>query len=432
MNRSITHRSIICRVALGALFIHGLLLAVACEPVSGPVEVEALIPDAEAPYGYRLETVTLEQIEDLMQGVGRDFDVRSGTSTDLAGTYVASAAGPEAVQEAARGGGGQPAAPSLSFDGARWVGNDWDSILYLTTLHNFENAFRYYRDVVGDTSGATANKGVVGLGHRNIVSQYLPLEVPFGIALHDNAGYNTINDSWVLVPHVLAPVVPISASQGVIGHEFGHRVFQYNVVFESGLADLPRLEESQQQAFVFAGLNEGLADILAVGMVQDARFMMRDFSAEPMGRIGKQRDLEGEFATSVTFGSLLDGEHEALCGDALPPTYVSTDAPPKDFNFYCVGTLAASVLWETAERDMAVLREVINPAVVESMRGLGARLLAANTGKVEDDDLTFDVSMHLDAMAEALPEGPTRERYCTLALDRFAAALDDVDVPFCR
>jgi DNA-binding transcriptional LysR family regulator len=214
-------RSLLTTLTLVAL-AGALFTTVACEPVGGPVEVEALIPDDDAPYGYRLQTVTLEQIEDLMQGTGRDFDVRSGTTHDIGSGVVAAALGGDEVQ-AVRGGGGQPAAPNLSFDGQRWVGNDWDSILYLTALHNFEEAFRYYRDVVGDTSGATTVKGLVGLSQRGIVWQNLPLELPMPFSLHDNASYNKVNDSWVLVPHARAPFIPVSASMGVIGHEFGHR-----------------------------------------------------------------------------------------------------------------------------------------------------------------------------------------------------------------
>jgi hypothetical protein len=204
------------------------------------------------------------------------------------------------------------------------------------------------------------------------------------------------------------------------------------VILESGVDDLPRLEETQHQKLVLGGLNEGLADILAVGMMSDPSFMVRAFGAPPLELTADKRDLEGEFATTVTYGGLLAGEHEGFCGDPMPPADTPADAPKVAFSDYCLGVLAANVLWETSGRDAETLRHVVNPAVVASMRGLAARIVAANADKVEDDPMTFDIVMYLDATAEALPEGELRSRFCALAEERFAAALTDTDIPFCR
>lgn len=417
----------------------GLAGSLGCGKVSGPVQVEALVRDPDASEGHRLATVTLTQVEDLFTGEGELFDFRSAMAT----SYVSAALAPtdergeqlppDELAEVLRGTGGGPVNPRLSFDPIeeRWLADDFNSLVYLTALHNFEEAWRFYRDVVGDDTGATQHHGYVGLSATLVVADWLPLDIPFMVPPFDNAAYNPMTDSFILVPHLYAEGVPLAAAQGVIAHEFGHRVFQHNVLNAHGSPWLNMTTD--QDLLVLLGLNEGAADVFTVAMMQDPDFLRPSVAAGPnthqgMHRLADQRQFGGPLAEVMTWQSLLAGEHPDDCGDPLIEGDLDEDElATYVFNFYCVGTLSAQVMWEAAGRDTRVLRDELAPSFRRGLFLLRERQVTLDE---EGEAPLFTVASYLDAIASALPDA-YRPAWCDAATVRFAPVVDATSVPAC-
>lgn len=408
------------------------LLAVAapsssCAPVAGPVDVEVLVPDGEG--DFHLDTVTLESVTDLFRGTGERFDIRAAVNINAFTVLEELEQGQLGFRElVARGrsDNGDDMQPRLAWDGARYVAEDFDSLQYLTVFHNFERAWSF-AEALGDDSTATTDKSMVGF----YGSLSLADELPVPLQTSDNAAYVTFSDAWMTFRIFLAQDgVPFAMNAGVIAHELHHRVFFHNVFGGEAFGSWRTWVTSDgmsRSGNLVKGLDEGLADLFAVGVTRDLAFMSPSLAGAFSSEAGF-RDLEGELALSATYdglsSSLLSEEVHQHCGFARDLGQDLYELP--QFNFYCAGTLVARALWEGASEDFGVLERDVLPAVNRALSGVGQRIADATS----TDELLFDLDMFLDALVLELPverQGPM----CAALAPRFESFFAEGRVPSC-
>jgi len=413
-----------------ASWLPGLaLVSLACGPMTGPVSVEALVADVDDPKRFTLDTVVLESVDDLSTGHGSLFDVRGGISLkgqSILDDFAEQQFDYDELLERSRRDIGVDMAPRMTWDGERWLADDFDTLHYFSMFHNLERAWSFARDEVGDTSPATREESL--LGFYSSLASYDALPIP--LRSSDNAAYVAFADAWLTFRVVFVQSgVPFAMNPGVVAHEFHHRVFFQNVfrgpAYENWRAWLTT-SGSTRAGNLIMSLDEGLADIFAVGLTRDASFMSPTLTGAFAGEAAF-RDLEAEFAEEVTYDALsaatLPTEQQNHCGFTFD---ASDQIATARFNFYCAGTAVARALWEGADFDFEVLRAEVLPAVNRALPEVGRRIaLASGTQEIE-----FDLDMFLDAFAAELPPS-VRADTCDAFARRFSSLVEEGRVPAC-
>lgn len=392
----------------------------ACAPRASPLMVEALVPDDEAADGVRIDDVELHSMQDVTDGTGDLFDVRGAGVLDALSVsrVLQEGASYEETLETVRAGGGVPLSARIAYDGTRWVPEDFDAMLYLTVLANYEASWDFYEDVVGDHSPATQDKSLIFL-----YAQIGAVGIP--ILTSDNAAFFPAVDGWTVLRVGAQEGVPLAMSRPVIGHEFGHRVFFQNVFgerhFESYRKwNLPLLtqegltEERLRQNTLMKGCDEGLADIFSIGMNGSPETLARAFrqAGGAFAAEGDSRDLEGEFAIAATYENLDDGTLPVNNERCATSGYGS-----EGFNFYCLGTVLARSLWVGADSDVDTLREEVLPHVDAALPGVGDDVAETET---------FEVTFLLERIAAQIPAGARRDAVCASFTDKFSSLMPGV------
>lgn len=390
------------------LFVLVALPALASLPgclgvVSGPVDVEAILRDGTEG-AYTLDVATLETPTDLARGEGtnlrylRDFsfDAEFRKQVNDVSAYPTI---DDVVASAREASGGRVPEPLLSRRGDVIVAEDFDSLMMLSSWVAIERTFDLFVEL-GDPGGVGSEPLVVALYGR----VHGLLGFPAGGA--DNASYLALADTMFIEPTFwfgkLEGGLPLSANEGVIAHELGHRLFFY-AFYRRGAETTWRrdLVESfdNDDERILAGLNEGLADLVGVAVTGDAGFGNASLLSE-------ERDLDSAAVDDFTFEAMVDGTHP--CNEGTP-------LGEEGFGIYCVGTVFALTVWEASNREPERLRTVLLPAITAALSDVGERTELATTGA---EQLVFDHRWLLEAIADQL-DGEPRSAFCEAAERRF-------------
>lgn len=405
-----------------------LALALAsCAPIEGPVLVEALVADADAEGGARLDDVELVTVTDLRAGRGEDFDVVGGLKmlNDRVLQAATAADSDEEMIEAARVDEGHDLSAHMSFDGTRWRAEDFQTLTLFSAFAGLERAWAFAREI-GDDSRATGDKALVGLDATVVASATLPLQ----IMTSDNAAYAAPLDAWLLLRVALQDGVPFAMSEHILAHEYGHRLFHKNVFTDDGafqfykkrLAEMTA--EEQRATRLMQGVDEGLADLFSLGATGDRRGIPGIFAGagSVFAAEADRRDLEGDFADAATYEGLRDMTIDSSLLEGCGANAEGDLFSQASFNFYCLGTVLARSLWDASDRDVEVLRGDVMPAVRRALPRM-AEAVGATQG--------FDVDLLLEPIAAELAPGTRRDAACAAFRDKFNELVDVARVPSC-
>jgi hypothetical protein len=196
--------------------------------ISGPVDVEAVVR-VGAEGDYALEVVTLHSPTDLVRGEGqairylRDFSFDANLRNE-ANNVSAHPAIDDVIAAGRERSGGRLPEPLLSQRGDVIVAEDFDSLVMLSSWVALERTFELFTEL-GDPGGVATDPLVAALYGR----LHGALGFPAGGA--DNASYLALADAMFIEPTFwfgkLEGALPLSANEGVIAHELGHRLFFY-------------------------------------------------------------------------------------------------------------------------------------------------------------------------------------------------------------
>jgi hypothetical protein len=394
--------------------------------------VEAVVPVPGDAGRVGIGDVTLERVLDLRTGRGRDFDVRGDFKInatdflDMTGSF-------DDIVARIRRGGGSDVEPHMSFDGTRYLADDWETLYYFTLTANFEAAFAFARGA-GDTSRATSDdegeRAIVGLFASIVLTDFVPLP----LVSSDNAAYAPPVDGWLALRTAIQDGVPFGMHRGVIAHEFGHRLFFHNAFssvdggFEVWQADngAPADDAAGIRAqMLLKGIDEGLADVFAMAALTDKDAVNAAFAGagsfftDAFTDEAVRRDVEGPFADAATYDNLrtltLDTDHLQSCG-------LTTAEFGGTFNFYCVGTVVAATLWEAAGNDATVLRSELQPAVIAALPKVGEALV---------NGAAFDLDLFFEPLAQTVSPGARRDALCAAVTRRLESLVTAGRIPTC-
>ncbi|HEY1100142.1 MAG TPA: hypothetical protein VGF99_14495, partial [Myxococcota bacterium] len=333
--------------------------------------------------------------------------------------------------ERVRAGGGSDLAPRMHVDGDRHVADDFETLYYFSSFANFEAAFAM-ADTVGDDSRATARdtetQPIIGLYATLVLSSLAP--VPIMSA--DNAAYAAPLDGWIALRAVFQEGTPFAMHRGVVAHEFGHRLFHHNVwsrvdggfeAWRDRITDAVSEDDAVlREAMLLKGIDEGLADVFAITTMQRADGVISAFAAagDAYENEAIRRDVDGVFAERATYDNLrtLSLDKELLDACALD----TEEFAQADFNFYCVGTVVAATMWRTAEQNPQLLRDEVEPAIIDALPSIGEALV---------NGARFDLDLFLEPFAAQFAPGRRRDAACTAIRARFASLVDQGRVPTC-
>ena len=433
-----------------SVFFASIVLTLTSCRLESPVDAQVLVHDETDNNRFVIDTVTIETAEDLWTGQGERFDLRGDLKLNLDLLFNPALADINSADEmiaTARTSEGGNVNPNLSFDPlyGQVVADDFDSLNYLTTFYNFEKAWSYFENIAKDSSGGTDDFGIIGFHGTIVVHSLIPLPFP-GVPSADNALFYTLSDTWLTLPVHDQGGIPFSMNDAVIAHEFQHRIFFKNVVdgpafpywfdqFREIAAEenqqTPPTEESDNTSvtdislsmILFRGVDEGLADVFAVGLHGNPQFMEVSLEDAPLSipkfsSVSAQRDLEGSFATETTFETLLNpGVQE--CGGSLESS---------EFNHYCLGTVLARTIWDATDRNPTILQDTFLPAINGALSRTGERIADASALA---GTFSFEMSFLLEPIALELSESGYLNDYCREVETRFGSVLEAGGVPTC-
>lgn len=367
-------------VRLMALIV--LLGVCACGPTTGDVKAQVVAPLDLTMTQFGLQIVSLPNVEDIHSLRGQNFIFVAGANIPWSvysdafdeGTSFTSAQASFFSKISL-----QPVRLNLTWNGSYFNAADFDSLYMLTAYHLFENAKQFFLDVIGDRSKATSSPIYVSV-YGAYTSRGI-IRVPLGFM--DNSAYLPLEDMFKMYRVADQEGLPFQMNPGVVVHEYQHRVFHEHVFLSKGDKAFRnwKIFNSADASLKYARIrtllratDEGLADINAVGYSRNPNFLAVSKTALDLKFPNDQRNLDGAFAQAATYDNLADSSIESrflsMC-NGESANYGNTH-----WRYYCLGTVIANTLWESADKDTEILRNEVLPAVNASLDDLGNELLS--------------------------------------------------------
>lgn len=394
------------------LIVCSLPLSVAaCAPVSGPVDVKAVVWN-EAAGAIEYTATTLETPVDLFGGVGdglhfvRDVHYELGPSLVAAGVsnvlHIEDGRTLGEVVAANRAeAGGAPLSLHLHEEDGVYVADDYDSMVALSAWSSLERA-RAFLVGAGEDGPAVSEELPVSLHGRLTVAGVV-------IAGPDNAAYSAPLDMMVIGQPALKgqsagfeDVVPYSVSPAVIAHELGHRVLAFRLkeptnIWRATVSADPVGEN------LLDGIDEGFSDLVALGVLGTPYLEEAGF---PLNR-----NLIGSFADAVTYDTPAPETGHSCWGE-------DTDPQSEDYREYCHATFFAASVFEASGQDIGTFRAVVFPSLLRALDEAAARMNA----RVEaGEPLTFGMEDLLDPLVRGVDDAAVRETMCDAFSRRYAS-----------
>ena len=425
----------------GAALVGVMGLALGCvEPtMSGEVSVRVVAPNADYS-AYALRTEAVENVVDVHQLHHEKFRFLGGGMLrgDEMESFLSSETNPRQFAVKTRSGFKQSINPYLEVRDGVVHGKEFDSMMALTAFAGMAPIWDWYEKQIGDSSVATQEPGFVVFYGDIVPSVWLP--VP--LVQMDNAVYLAGVDVWMIFPVGNQEGVPYAMNRGVLAHEFHHRIFFQNVwataAFErwksllSATGDMS--SEEQRSLNLLRALDEGLADIHAIGYTGNIRFMEPSFSSEHLqGPIKEvleaeriRRNIESDFADEATYDNLAqdDLNHELFDGCGLSNDFEATGdiLSGQAWSPYCLGSVVARTLWDGVGRDHDQLVAVLLPSVNATLALLGDEL-AKNE--------PFDLDVFFEILLQVLPSTFQTQNLCEAIEMRFQSLATAERIPSC-
>lgn len=307
---------------------------------------------------------------------------------------------------------------------------DFDSAMMFTLYHHFERAHGFVDGLPLDDALREEMGGTIGERVGKVPCFYYPKLKLLGIPIPiftDNAAYAFTLNAFLIPPRLaLTDAVPLYANIGVIGHEYGHAIFNrlvYNnerapdPIFEEWTADPERKRAAQE----LSGLDEGVADIWGALLTQDPNFigpsiatslLDRDMAVprfyEPCLDLGLEN---GSYPTaSVCGGTYGDDIRNGVDSQGVRFDYQEGAS----FDIYHLGKLVASIFWAIHEQ---------NRGTIDDQQW--GRILAKTLRDIQNPGPDFRVSLFFNALHDNLPAS-AQPGACQLYQERLIVIRDEL------
>lgn len=385
------------------------VLAAACAPDGGPVDMAVLAPDPDTG-AYRLEVVRIETLEDVttlrgaaatpIGGATLDFDPRRlagvENEADFRARLLTDAGGPVEAQ-------------FVEEDGVLWP-VDFHTLNLATAYRNFEVIRRYAIARGLDPAGP-----LTGVPFYYFPRFLVHPEPGRTAAVADNAAYFAPLHAFLLLPFAGLQDIPLPMNLGAVAHEYGHAIFGAVVYGPDFLpAYALRWDAGSSGVRLLGSLEEGFGDAWALGASRDPRFASHSLP----GAVGTERDVSTfdparHCYSPVAFAADLLASRS--CADGGDTYWAARQ--------YRVGTVFAAALWRAGAEPGTDYDRVMD-AVYASYRAAGPASLAAAIDADPTGAAFGDLAVPARALIAGAPDEPTRTALCRVLAERLALAPD--------
>jgi hypothetical protein len=238
------------------------LILAACQPITTtPVKVMAIVPSATANYETRqIELTTVTSIANL-KGTVVNLVGGARVEIDPNDPQLNGVTTPEQLADVLqKDKGGDVRANFIDKAGILWPA-DFHSWAMVTTYFNYEQAFKYYQQIY-DGKPTTELLGTRVL----YFASYKDLSAA-DVEIKDNAIFFSPVQAFLVLPFERLQKIPLSLNIGVVGHEFGHLVFNRKAFGGAAIPAPFNTGGWTLEPFnLLKSLDEGLADFHGFGV----------------------------------------------------------------------------------------------------------------------------------------------------------------------
>lgn len=367
-----------------ALLIPVLLSACA---ESGPVTVRVFgLDPSTGQYGHF--DARLHSLHDVTEMRGES--VRFVGSATLVADLVEQEVDPKGGQVLRAEGGAAPACSFSERDGVLHA-DDYDSLNMASAYFALERSRDLFIDLGVDPAGLNALNAYY---HPRL--QLGTKVFPTFWVLTDNAAYAPPFDGFLIIPHLVIQGAPFTVNQGVMAHEYSHKVFNRLVERGANVQAWIKNDWSTAATNQFRGVDEGVADIYGHLATNDPDYIQASLGGQTLAAI--DRDLTKRRVMS---------QSDADAALAL----LSNDVA--DFDPHGHGAFVAAALWRFGE-DLGDHRRVA-VAVLEVLGALGEAIEASPRYDFSTIEFLSRVATKFD--------GTERAALCAIYRDRFEALI---------
>jgi hypothetical protein len=262
--------------------------------------------------GYSLQTVRYQTLNniDTMDGDVASILGNAAINGEMEISEVLAPSDPDDVYIDV----GEPVDLDYEVRGGVVYPRNFDSMVMLGTYYTYENVIAYWRTNLGLD---LADFGKLRLFHAPRIKAESQ-----GISITQklNAAFFPGPRDFLLFRTSSYESIPLNINFGVMAHEFGHAIFDYQFAKKDAFTYLTDSDTANEQ---LDGINEGLADFfsfMVTGKTDDFGQSLAELAAERIPPV------------SWTYSTLLDAEANGTCNGG----------------FYCKGSILASALYEIA------------------------------------------------------------------------------------
>lgn len=410
----------------------------ALEDASGEVRVEVVAPDTRYE-NYSLKEVVIPNVESIKGLIHEDYTFLSGglLKGDEMQRILSNENDPVVFAAKTRASFRQQMQIDLVKTNQTFSAKSFDSLLALSAFAGVQQVWDWYRHELNDVSDATATKGYVVFYGDIVPSNFAPIPM----VQMDNAVYLAGVDVWMVFPVGSQEGVPYAMNHGVLAHEFHHRVFFQSVWAKEAFerwktllnADESLSADEQRSLNILRALDEGLADINAIGFTRNVRFMNPSFESihldvltnELLTAESERRNIESDFLDLATYDNLATDtlEHDLVSGCGRSNDFkTTTDIFGDVWSPYCLGSVIARTLWDGAQRDFEILNQSILPSINQTLPILGAEMAMGNS---------FDLDLFFNILLDTLPDEFDHSILCEHIQLKFTSLTESGRIPKC-
>jgi hypothetical protein len=262
--------------------------------------------------GYSLQTVQFQTLNnvDTMDGDVASILGNAAINGEMEIQEVLAPSDPDDVYVEV----GEPVDLDYEVRGGVVYPRNFDSMVMLGTYYTYENVIAYWRTNLGLD---LTDFGKLRLFHAPRIKAESQ-----GISITQklNAAFFPGPRDFLLFRTSAYESIPLNINFGVMAHEFGHAVFDYQFAKKDAYTYSGDSETAKEQ---LDGINEGLADFfsfMVTGKTDDFGQSLAELAAERIPPV------------SWTYSTLLEAEATGTCNGG----------------FYCKGSILASALYEIA------------------------------------------------------------------------------------
>jgi len=367
------------------------------EPTTGQFSMEIVGLSKNKPAAYELREVGVNKSPELLAQENQEFIFLSKikiAQKQLAHAALVSSSFDHMRYLLQKNITGHPIIPIYSNTNQVFRANTFESLLAMSAFYHFDQ-IRKFADklkLLEDPHDQLALR--VGIYGEIFMSSFDILPV----VSNDNAVYIGSADVIALLPVGSSQGLPMSMNEGILAHEYHHRLF-FNQVWVNNSNNQrwkryqARYNKSKQLSvtrthILLAATDEALADLFAIAFTGVVDFMTVSLTTPKGNLINKQRDLRGNFANLVTY--------DDLANEKLRPEFrlycpaKSKNFTNSKFNIYCLATIIAKVFFEASEQEIYKLANIAIPLAHKALPLIG---------KVLEKNKSYDLELFFDAVA---------------------------------